>query len=469
MENRIIKTGLKNIIYVVVAQSISLLLGIARTLILPIILGVTNFGYWQVYLLYMSYVGIFTLGFNDGIYLRYGKYEYNDLPRETFKSSIRGFIVIELLIMVLASGIVMFEPDSSKQISMLWASINIPIAGLTGVLIYVLQITNQLKKYSFYTVLDKIVLLAIIIIVFLLKRDNFIIIIVADTLSRILVLGLLINTCREIIFGKGSRFNLAVKEIFENIRVGIKLMVANIAGMLVLGFGRFLIERTVSVEIYGTYSFAISTMNLVLVLITAIGLVIFPTLNRLEKSNYSNYFIKLNQILIIIIFGLLIALFPLKLFIISFMPDYISIFQYLSIIFAIIFVQSKMQILINSYYKLLRKESMMLNLNIIGVIIVILLIIPLYMITKSVVMVSFGTLLAMLIRLYISELYLKKEQAILNNKNIILEVLGLLIFIVCGFVDNLFIGLTTYLLIYLIFLIKQIKDVKAFIQYFLRR
>ncbi len=468
MENRIIKTGLKNTIYVVGAQSISLLLGIARTLILPILLGITNFGYWQVYLLYMSYVGIFALGFNDGIYLKYGKYEYNDLPRETFRSSIRLFIIFELIIMVLVSGIIMFEPDTSKQISMLWASINIPIAGLTGVFIYVFQVTNQLKKYSFYTILDKIVVLVIIIIIFLLKMDNFIIIIVADTLSRVLVLSLMIRSCRELIFGKGIGLNLAVKEVFENIGVGIKLMMANFAGMLVLGFGRFLIERTASVEIYGTYSFAISTMNLVLVLITAIGLVIYPTLNRLEKSNYPNYFIKLNQIITIIILGFLIALFPLKLFILSFMPDYADIFEYLPVIFAIIFVQSKMQILINPYYKLLRKESMMLNANIIGVIIAVLLITPLYMLTKSVIIVAIGTLLSMMIRLYLSEMYLKKEQAILSNKNIMLEVLGVLIFIVCGFVDSFFIGITAYSLVYLMFLIKQFKNIKVFIQYFLR-
>lgn len=469
MESRVIKTGLKNTIYVVGAQSISLLLGIARTLILPIFLGVENFGYWQVYLLYMSYVGVFSLGFNDGIYLRYGRYEYNDLPRKIFRSSIRVFIVIEIIIMLLVSTFIVFEPDPSKQLSMLWSSINIPIAGLTGVLIYVLQITNQLKKYSFYTILDKIITFAIIIVVFFLKIDNFIILIVADTLSKVLVLFLMINSCRGIIFGKGSGYKLALKETIANISVGMKLMLANFAGMLVLGFGRFLVERFSSIQTYGTYSFAISTMNLVLVLITAIGLVIYPTLNRLDKGNYSNYFIKLNQILGVIIFGLLLAIFPLKIFISLFMPDYISIFSYLAIIFAIMFVQSKMQILINPYYKLLRKESVMLRANIVGLVISAILITPLYMLTKSVAMVAIGTLLAMTIRLYLSEIYLKKELNISNKKNIILEVLGMLIFIVCGLVGNSLIGVSVYLLIYSIFFIKRIKNAKIFIQYFLRK
>ena len=146
------------------------------------------------------------------------------------------------------------------------------------------------------------------------------------------------------------------------------------------------------------------------------------------------------------------------------MPDYVAIFEYLPIIFAIIFVQSKMQILINPYYKLLRKEKMMLNANIIGVLIAILLITPLYMLTKSITMVALGTLLAMMIRLYLSEKYLKKEQAIQCN-NMRIEILYLLIFIVCGYFKNLLLGFTVYSLFFLIFLFKQLKDIRVFIQY----
>ncbi|NCU32581.1 MAG: hypothetical protein EOM23_06545 [Candidatus Moranbacteria bacterium] len=74
-------------------------------------------------------------------------------------------------------------------------------------------------------------------------------------------------------------------------------MLANFAGMMVLGFGRFIIERFESVEVYGTYAFAISTINLVLVFITAVGLVIYPTLSRIDNHRYPNYFKELNKVL----------------------------------------------------------------------------------------------------------------------------------------------------------------------------
>lgn len=469
MENNVIKSGLKNMFFVVSAQSVSLLLGIARTLILPILLGVTSFGYWQVYLLYISYAGVLAFGFNDGIYLKYGKYEYDKLPKEKFRSSIRLFVLLQIIITITISVLIIFESDVSKQAAILWAIINIPVAGLTGVLINVLQITNQLKKYSFYTILDKIIVLLLILLVFLLKSNNFLLIVLIDTLSKVIVLAMMTYDCRDIIFGKGIDRKHAFRELTDNVAVGIKLMLANFAGMLVLGFGRILIERTANVETYGIYSFAISTMNLILILITAIGLVIYPTFNRIDNKNYPNYFTLLNKAIVVIIFGLLVMIFPLKIFISVFMTDYLKIFDYLSIIFAIIYVQSKMQILINSYYKLLRKESMMLRANLIGIVMAVIIILPLYMITRSVTMVALGTLIAMLIRLYLSEVYLKKVQGIDGNKNIILEVTGISLFIILGMLDNVYVGLIGYLLIYSLFFIKEFDYIKGLIKYVIRR
>ncbi|WP_168733792.1 lipopolysaccharide biosynthesis protein [Metabacillus sediminilitoris] len=465
MENEVIKSGLKNSIIVVITQSVSLVLGILKILILPIMLGTTNFGYWQVYLLYISYVGVFTLGFNDGIYLRYGKYNYQDLPKKVFRSSIRVFISIQICIMLIVSLLILLEPDIEKQKALLWASINIPITGLSGVLIYILQVTNQIKKYSIYTILDKIIVLLIIILLFIFKTDQYILVVIVDTFSKVIVLAIMCYSCKDILYGKGINIKTAYKELFENISVGIKLMLANLAGMLVLGFGRFIIERFENVEVYGTYSFALSTINLLLVFISAVGLVIYPTLNRLEEKRYSKYFVELNNIMVIIVFGLLIFYFPLYVFISRVMNEYVQIFEYLPIIFAIIFIQSKMQILINPYYKLLRQEKAMLRANIVGVIIAILIIVPSYLINKSVLMVAIGTFLAMGIRLYLSEIYLKKILSINYKSNIIVEIFGIIIFIFFAYQSNLLIGFFGYLIVFCICLIRNIKTVNQFIRY----
>lgn len=81
----------KNLVYTLSSQGVSIILGILKVLILPFILGIEEFGYWQVYLLYVGYLGILSFGFNDGIMLKYGSLNNNQLPKPLLRSSIQIF------------------------------------------------------------------------------------------------------------------------------------------------------------------------------------------------------------------------------------------------------------------------------------------------------------------------------------------------------------------------------------------
>lgn len=60
----------KNISYTFIANAIALVVSLFSTLILPKMTSELDFGYWQLYVLYMSYAGLFHLGLCDGIYLK---------------------------------------------------------------------------------------------------------------------------------------------------------------------------------------------------------------------------------------------------------------------------------------------------------------------------------------------------------------------------------------------------------------
>ena len=60
---------LKNMSIAFLAQGISLVMGVIQSLLVPKLLGVTQYGYWQLFIFYIGYVGFFHLGLNDGVYL----------------------------------------------------------------------------------------------------------------------------------------------------------------------------------------------------------------------------------------------------------------------------------------------------------------------------------------------------------------------------------------------------------------
>ena len=67
-----IKSLASNLSIAFLAQGVSLVLSITMSLLVPKVLGVDEFGYWQLFLFYTSYVGFFHFGLNDGVYLLNG-------------------------------------------------------------------------------------------------------------------------------------------------------------------------------------------------------------------------------------------------------------------------------------------------------------------------------------------------------------------------------------------------------------
>ncbi|MEH7250466.1 hypothetical protein V7114_27310, partial [Neobacillus niacini] len=63
-------TFMKNFSYTLSSNLISMIISTIVILIVPKVLGVEDYGYWQLYLFYASFVGFLHFGWNDGIYLR---------------------------------------------------------------------------------------------------------------------------------------------------------------------------------------------------------------------------------------------------------------------------------------------------------------------------------------------------------------------------------------------------------------
>lgn len=66
----------------------------------------------------------------------------------------------------------------------------------------------------------------------------------------------------------------------------------------------------------------------------------------------------------IVLLGALIIYYPLRAILASWLPNYADGLMYMAIIFPICIFEGKMSLLINTYLKALRKEKMMLKINV---------------------------------------------------------------------------------------------------------
>ena len=85
-----------NIIYAFLAQGISLCVSLLISLVVPKFLSIEDFAYWQLFIFYTNYVSISQLGIVDGLYLKLGGSNFEELDYVKIGSIYKGFALWQI-------------------------------------------------------------------------------------------------------------------------------------------------------------------------------------------------------------------------------------------------------------------------------------------------------------------------------------------------------------------------------------
>lgn len=393
------------------SQLVVLASGLIKALVVPVVLGVSDYGYWQIYVFYTVYVGVFTLGHNDGIYLKYGGYRFDDLPFATLRASNMMHLFLLALGAAMIAVFAASATDSQRALVFFAVAANIVVLGTTSNISLSLQAANRMKGFAFLNAADKIFFTIALLALFDPQLRTFWFLIAVDLIGKTAVLAALLFRYRQLYVGPFAGIVVAWVEFCENLRSGIQLMVANLSGMLVLGVGRIIIEYFGSLDSYSYYAFSISLANVVLMSVTAMSVVIYPSLKRQDKTSYNRYFETTNEAYSVFSLLMLSSYFAALAFISLIATSYAPVIEFLNVIFVITVLQGKMQLVNNTFYKALRLEGPMLRANLVSLAIATGLSTLGYALTHSLQAIAYATLLTMLFRVYASEIYLRWHMA----------------------------------------------------------
>lgn len=442
---------LKNISYSFLANIVSMIISILMILFLPKLMDIKNYSIWQLYIFYTSYLGFFHFGWLDGIYLRYGGYEFAKLNKKKFSSQFYAICLFELLIAVILIGYVYYNFVDILQREVLIFSFVL----LTPIILYtfssfILQITNKIKEYSKLILFERICFFSLIIIYFLLGYRNYLGMFYIDLFSKISAMTFGMYLIKDILIFSIDKFTNIISEIFENISVGSKLLFANIASMLILGIIRFGISEQWDIETFGKVSLALSIANFLMVFINAVSVVLFPMLKRIDDNELKNIFIKIDNILTILLLGGLLVYYPLKALLAWWLPQYNESLHYVAILFPLCFFESKVILLFNTYLKALRKEILLLKINISAVIFSMILTIIFVLYLHNIELTVLSVLLLFFYKYFISKICLLKELQLKYNLG---ELFLILFFIIMNlFKIDLLYAFAVYSIVYIVYL-----------------
>ncbi len=358
------KKFLLKVSHAIGANLISLMISILTTLIVPKLIGVEEFSYFQLYLFYASYIGLLHFGWNDGILLRLGGKRYSELDKESIYSQFLIFLGQQLLtafvLGFLALNLIQ-EPNLRFIIGM--TAICISISGPMYMLLYVLEATSRIKEYARILIIQRILFGALIMLIFLLPTISYALLITSDLIARASALMLALFFCREIIRTKISRFKFPRVDIRENISTGMPLMLSAMAGSLIIGIVRLGIERNWEISVFGKVSLALSLSTMILTMIVAVGQVLFPLLRRAPEHLLPRIYETGRTMLSSLSIPALSLYFVIVPFIEFWLPAYSDSAQYLGILFPLFIYQIQTSILFEPYLKTFRRQKTLLLVN----------------------------------------------------------------------------------------------------------
>ena len=358
------KRFLRDILVVEAGNLFVLLSSVMVGLVVPKLMGVVNYGYYQIFTLYMTYTALLHAGFIDGVLLVHGGETYDEIDRKRFRLNTKFFTAFQAFVALLVIAAACLFMKGIYRYIFIMVGADTVVTNITKYYQYVSQATMRFREWSLRKVLQAGFKIAIVLFFILQHRMGRIdelscvsftaAIVVVDTLLLIWYM----YTYREISFGealplKGNRPGLAVY-----FRCGITMTIAYEISTLIFSLDRQFVSVLFDTATYGIYSFAYRLVYMVTTVVSAVSTVLFPTLKRKSKEQVLGAFDTGMALISIVVFAAMAGYYPLCLFIRYFLGEYTESLAYFRILFPGIALHSCINAIIFNYYKVLDKNML---------------------------------------------------------------------------------------------------------------
>lgn len=438
----------RDLLLVVGSNVIVLISSIVTGFIIPKILGVHGYGIYKMFTLYLGYGALLHFGYVDGILLNYAGNDYETLDLNKFRTYTYFFVWMQIWV----SGVFCVCSFFLKNIYrwlMILLGIDIAIVNVTTYYQFISQGTMRFKELSIRNTLKSIFKIVLAFTLFFIsnipkERLTFEYIIGTITVDALLLLWY-VYTYREITFGSKQSIRENRQDIKKLFRTGIILTISYQVAQLIFLLDQQYVALLFDTNTYGIYSFAYNLIHVVITVIGAVSLVLFPTLKRKNAENIVQHFSEGIAIITVFAFFVLIGYYPLCGIITKFLPNYQSALIYLQIMFPGLVLTCCINMIMFTYYKALNIQKVFLKKSVIVLVASIILNMIAYIIFKSPVAISVMSIIVLFIWYIICEMEFVNRYAVKWKRNFWYTICmaGIFYMVVMG-MDNKKIGCMFY-------------------------
>ena len=294
---------------------------------------------------------------------------------------------------------------------------------LAGYLGYVFQAMNETRLFSFSVVLDRLAFLVPLLAMVALRVADFRPYVVAYLVSKTISLAWCCWEARDILSAPLFGVLETIRESASSIRVGFKLMVANVADMLVLGVARALVDTVWGIETFGRVSFSLSIVNFFITFVTQASMVLFPALRQSGEGERRAVYRGMRDAMEVAFPAVYALYFPMAWLLSAWLPQYAESMRWLAVLLPVCVFNTKMDVCCTTYFKVLRQERTLLAVNVVTVAASAVTSLVGVFVLRSLEAVLVGAVCCIAARSAWSELRLDSEMSIVHSPMLISELL----------------------------------------------
>ena len=426
----------KGTMYVFIANLINMIINLFTGFVLPKLLSVESYANIKLFQLYITYIGVVSLGFADGMYLKYGGKEIKKIDHKEVLSEYKTYKIFQSLVTVFFIIIALVY----KNEMLLFCSIVILPINNAGYIRNLYQAIGEFKRYSRFTNINTFLIFIInIILLLIVKTDNYYIYIIAYIIVYF-IYWLIIEKENNKLFNK-VKTEISLRYLTEDVKSGFFLMIGNFCNVIFTSIDRIFVQNLLGTIKFAFYSFAVSVENLMNVFITPISTVMY---NYFCNNRNKQDIIRIKKIILIFSVFIISIVFGAEFIINVWLCKYNDAIIVMILLFAAQYFSIMIRCIHVNLYKAEKKQSKYFIVMLCVVILSVILNIIFYNVNKSIQSIALATLITNIIWFVIGEVDFKDYR--LKIKEYIYMILLLFIFIICGMIENSIFGFIIYIL-----------------------
>lgn len=276
----------KGIIIIFIANVINLLFNLIGNFVLPKYLSYDTYAYIKTFTLYVSYAGFLHLGYEDGMYLKYGGTDKDDLDGRELDANVSTLRIFQIIVAfaIVIGGLI------AKDLVVVIFGLTILPYNMTYYYKNLYQAIGEFKQYSRVQNAISICIFALQMgLLFIAKEEDYPGYLVVYVIVYLGIwLTLEIKTRKLFPAVKFHWFSFSKSEFITNIKSGFFLMLGNFSSILLMSMDRLFVKTLMDNVAFAQYSFAVSTESFLNVAITPISVTLYNYFCKVKETEKIN-------------------------------------------------------------------------------------------------------------------------------------------------------------------------------------